>query len=187
MAVVSVDGGASAPIDTYSPEIKVQEVVFSATGLADTKHTLTITATGQKNAASSAAKVYVDAFDVMTPGRRYEERDAKITYSGLWERNFARVWSEGWSKKSLEVGASATFSFTGTSVSWIGCEKSSIGRARIFLDGAFVKDVDMFRPVGAEAYQRTIFRADGLTNGPHTLRIESLRGITVVDAFEVHP
>jgi hypothetical protein len=89
---------------------------------------------------------------------------------------------------SFIAGATASFSFDGTSVSWIGSEKSSIGRARIYLDDVFEKEVNMFKPVGIEGYQRTIFRKDGLTNGPHTLKIEVVGGgYVVVDAFDVHP
>ncbi|HYV62986.1 MAG TPA: hypothetical protein VE958_09945 [Bryobacteraceae bacterium] len=194
-ASVSVDGGTPTPIEMYSPEIKVQEVVFTATGLADTNHTLTITVTGQKNAASSAAKVYVDGFDVMTPGRRYQENfvsrtdaDPSITYSpGNWHSNTARVWSEGRVVKSDDPNASVTFSFVGTSVSWIGCAKSSIGTARVFLDGVDLGVVNQRRNPGQEAYQRTMYRADNLTNGPHTLTIKPVSGLTVIDAFDINP
>jgi hypothetical protein len=43
--------------------------------------------------------------------------------------------------------------------------------------------------VGTEAYQTTIFRADGLLpTGTHTLRIEVVRdAYIVVDAFDVRP
>jgi hypothetical protein len=191
IARVQVDGGAASEVDTYSPKQKFQEVLFTATGLADAKHTLTIEATGLKNDASIGTKIVVDAFDVTTPGRRFEEGDPAITYTGVWrEDNVNRPLSGGnaATAASSEVGARATFSFTGTSVSWIGCEKSSIGRARIYLDGAFVKEVNMKRPDPIEGYQRTIFRADGLTNGPHTLTVEAAGGgFVVVDAFDVHP
>jgi hypothetical protein len=191
IARVQVNGGAASEVDTYAPGQKFQEVLFTATGLADANHTLTIEATGQKNEASTAAKIVVDAFDVTTPGRRFEEGDPAITYSGSWRAdNMNRSWSGGnaTTAASSEVGARATFSFTGTSVSWIGCEKSTIGRAKIYLDGAFVKEVNMKKPVGVEGYQRTIFRVDGLTNGPHTLTIEAAGGgFTLVDAFDVHP
>jgi hypothetical protein len=193
IAVVEVDGGKPVEIDTYAATLKFQEAVFTAAGLADANHTLTITATGRKNDASSAAKIFVDAFDVTTPGRRYEEADlSMITYVGTWfPHNDARVWSEGGSATSNEASASATFSFTGTSVSWIGCSKASAGgTARIFVDGAVVEEVRLGRPVGIEGYQRTIFRADGLTDGPHTLTIEvtsTSNAYVVVDAFDVHP
>jgi hypothetical protein len=193
IALVQVDGGKTVEVDTYAPSIKVQEAVFTAAGLADANHTLTITATGRKNGASSAAKIFVDAFDVTTPGRRYEEGDlSKISYVGSWiPHNDARVWSEGASRSSFQTNASATFSFTGTSVSWIGASKASAGgSASIFLDGAFVREVRLGRPLGIEGYQRTIFRADGLTDGPHTLMLvvtSISESYVVVDAFDVHP
>jgi len=191
IASVQVDGGAPTDVDTYSPAQKYQDIVFKATGLADATHTLTIQATGQKNAASGGVKIVVDAFDVTTPGTRFQEEDPRITYTGKWTHdNINRVWSEGSSATSNVAGSRATFFFTGTSVSWIGCQKVSCsGVARIFLDGAFVKEVHNFRPEGIEAYQHTIFRADGLTNGPHTLVIEQqINGAyIVVDAFDVLP
>jgi hypothetical protein len=189
IARVVLDGVASE-VDMYSAAQKFQQVVFTATGLEDTNHTLTIEVTGRKNDASTAAKVVVDAFDVTTPGMRFEEGDARIAYSGRWIRsNVNRSWSEGAAHTTETAGASATFSFTGTSVSWISCQKASIGPARVYLDGVLVAQITNFRRAPIEGYQRTIFRADGLTNGPHTLTIEATTstGFVVVDAFDVHP
>jgi hypothetical protein len=193
IALVQVDGGPAKEVDTYGPTLKVQEAVFTAAGLTDTNHTLTITATGRKRDASTAAKIFVDAFDVTTPGRRYEDDDLSvIRYSGSWNpENDARVWSEGSTHTSNQTNATATFSFTGTSVSWIGASKASAGgTARISLDGVFKQEIRLGRPVGIEGYQRTNFRADGLTNGRHTLMLEvtSTGGAyVVVDAFDVRP
>jgi len=190
IARVQVDGGAASEVDTYSPHFKIQEVVFTATGLADASHTLTIEATGRKNNASTGAQIVVDAFDITTPGRRFQEEDPAVAYSGNWTHgNVNRSWSEGAAATSATAGSRATFTFSGTSVSWIGCRKASIGPARIFLDGVFVKEIDNFEPVPIEAYQHTIFRADGLSNGTHTLTIETTTTgpFIVVDAFDVRP
>jgi hypothetical protein len=195
IARVTVDG-VESEVDTYSKTFKVQEVVFTKTGLPDTDHTLTIEATGRKNDASTAAKVFVDAFDVTTPGRRFEAGDPKnsdpaISFFGSWNHNVARVWTEGASATSNQTSATATFSFTGTGVSWIGCSKASAGgRAKIYLDDALVEEVSLGRKVGIEGYQRTIYRVDGLTSGQHKLRIEVTstdRNYVVVDAFDVRP
>jgi hypothetical protein len=190
IARVELDGVVSE-VDTYSPATKFQEVVFTTTGLADTNHTLTIEVTGLKNNASTGSRIVVDAFDVTTPGRRFEEGDARIAYSGRWIRsNVNRAWSEGAAHTTETAGARATFSFTGTSVSWISCQKASIGPARVYLDGALVATLNNRKSVPIEGYQRTVFRADGLTNGPHTLTIEATTtsmGFVVVDAFDVHP
>src|SRR5258706_3423284 len=198
IALMQVDGGAPVEVDTYFPTAKFQAEMFTATGLADANHTLTITATGRTNAASTATRIVMDSFDVMTPGRRYEEYEPSIVKSvgaagapPHWNHNENRVWSEGASATSNQTGATLTFSFTGTSVSWIGCEKSSAGgSANVYIDGVFVREVRLHQSYPIEGYQMTVFRADGLANGPHTLMIEvtsSNNGpYVVVDAFDVH-
>ena len=192
IASIQVDSAAAQDVDMYSPVAKYQPVVFTSTGLADANHTLTIISTGRKNAQSSAARVVVDAFDVITPGRRYEDYDPSITYVGNWTRdNEARVWSEGQTATSNIPGTTATFSFTGTSVSWIGCEKGSAGGvADVSIDGVFQKQVKLNQSYPVEGYQMTVFRADGLTNGPHKLTVQVVNtdgSYVVVDAFDTHP
>lgn len=191
IALVRIDSGAASEVDLYSPIATFQPIVFTATGLADGNHALTITATGRKNPASSAARVVVDAFDVITPGRRYEEYEPSIAYAGTaWTyHNDARVWSEGATATSNEPGATATFRFTGTSVSWIGCQKGSAGGvADVFIDDVFQSRVLLNQSYPIEGYQMTVFRKDGLPYGPHTLKIQVVntdRSYVVVDAFDV--
>jgi hypothetical protein len=191
IATVRLDSGAATEIDLYSPTVMWQPIVFTATGLSDTNHALTITATGRKNAGSSAARVVVDAFDVITPGRRYEEYEPNIMYVGkTWTpHNDARVWSGGATATSNEPGATATFIFTGTSVSWIGCEKGSAGgQADVYIDNVLQDRVLLNQNYPTEGYQMTVFRKDGLPFGPHTLKIQVVNtdgSYVVVDAFDV--
>jgi hypothetical protein len=194
IATVQIDGGSPVEVDTYAPAAKFQEVVFTASGLADTNHTLTITATGLRNPASSAPRIVVDAFDVMTLGKRYEENHAAVAYVGnAWNRHHtARVWSGGASATSNLTGAKINFTFTGSSVSVIGCQKSSAGgTANFYIDGVLVKEVRMRQSYPIEGYQMPVFRADGLSNGQHTLTVEVTSTnegpYVVVDAFDVHP
>jgi hypothetical protein len=198
IALMQVDGGAPVEVDTYSPIAKFQAELFTATGLADANHTLKITNTGRRNPASNSTRIVVDAFEVMTPGRRYEEDHRSISESDgppelpHWNRNPGRVWSEGRASTSNQTGATLTFRFTGTSVSWIGCEKQSAGgTANVYIDGVFVKEVRLRETYPIEGYQMTVFRQDGLANGPHTLTIEVTSAnngpYVVVDAFDVHP
>ena len=194
IAQVRIDSGATSEVDLYSPIATFQPIVFSAFGLADTNHTLTITSTGRKNAASTGARVVVDAVDVYTPGRRYEEYEKSIAYATppgtFWTMdNQARVWSEGTTATSNVPGATATFSFTGTSVSWIGCEKGSAGGvADVSIDGVFQQQVKLNQSYPIEGYQMTVFRKDGLAPGPHTLQVKVVNtdsSYVVVDAFDV--
>ncbi len=191
IARVQVDDGPLTTVDTYSQSDKVQAIVFTATELADVTHTITIEVMGTRNSASTGRKIVVDAFDVTTPGRRYQEDDPAVVYSpGNWifgNRN--RTWSEGSISESPVNGASVTFTFTGTSVSWIGCRKLSTGGADVFIDDILVDHVETYKPAPMEAYQTTIFRRDGLPPGTHTLKIVVTGSgpYTVIDAFDVRP
>ena len=195
IAAVQVDGGPVTLVDTYGPTQNFQEIMFSKTGLADATHTLTITVTDQKNPATAGTKIFVDAFDVTTPGRRFQEDDVDpktglpaTTYTGTWSRNINRVWSEGAVQRADAAGSRAKFTFTGTGVSYMGCQKNSIGPVNIYLDGVLVQaNVNNFRPSPVEAYMHEIYRKDGLTPGQHTLEVESLSSTAfiVVDAFDV--
>jgi Bacterial Ig domain len=196
-ASISVDGGAATTVDMYSPVDKIEAVVFTTSGLADVTHSITVTALGTNNGVSTDSKVVVDAFDVTTPGRRYQENDPAVVYSpGDWiYPNINRTWSEGAIAESSVAGAKVTFTFVGTSVSFIGCRKLSTGEADVRLDGVLVAHLNTYLApapsgtlaVGTEAYQTTLYRADGLLPIAHTLEITvtSPGSYTVVDAFDV--
>jgi len=200
IARVFLDGAFMTEVDTYSASdpvhpVQVQARVFTATGLADASHTLTIEVTGRKNPDSAAAIVVVDAFEVTRSATRRQETDPAITYGLGWiQGNRDRPYSEGTAAVSTVPGAQATFSFTGTSVSWIGARGPQTGIARVILDGNVVADsFDTYAP--AEAPQTTFFTLSGLAAGSHTLTIEvtglknlaSTGASIAVDAFDFTP
>src|SRR5882762_4721877 len=103
---------------------------------------------------------------------------------------------------SRTPGAQATFTFTGTSVTWIGHRSGNSGIARVFVDGVFVSDVDLFS--WSSELRVPVFTATGLSNSSHTLTIEvtglknensldssylgtvdAVDAVVVVDAFDV--
>jgi hypothetical protein len=139
----------------------------------------------------------VDAFDVITSGRRRQETDPAITYTAGWlQGNRDHPYSEGTAAVSTIPGDRATFTFTGTSVSWIGYRGPQAGIARVILDGTVVADsLDMFIPSPSEGPQEAVFTIPGLAAVNHTLTIEvtgsknpaSLGLSIVVDAFDVGP
>jgi Big-like domain-containing protein len=194
IAHVFLDGAFAGEVDTYSPTYKMQGTVFTSPPLADGNHTLTIEVEGLKNSASSSAQIVVDSFDVVTPGIRFEETDPSVTYTGTWTHgNLNRAWSSGSASESLTPGSQANFTFTGTSVRWIGLRQYTTGIARVYVDGVFVTDVDTYAPTSSP--QDTLFISPPLAAGSHTLTIEvtgqknvaSANTWVVVDAFDVRP
>jgi hypothetical protein len=196
IARVYIDGSFVAEVDLYYSDPRIQAILFTSPALADGNHTITIEATGLKNPASSGTLVVVDAIDVMRLGTRFEETEPAVSYAGSWiQGNLNRAWSLGTIAESNSAGATATFSFTGTEVSWIGCRKLSTGIADVYLDGVFQTEIDTFQAPPIEGYQHTIFKATGLANGSHTLTIvvtgrtnpAATNNYIVIDAFDVRP
>jgi len=193
IARVTLDGVAFPPIDTYSSAEQIQAEVFTKQGLADTSHTLTVEVTGEQNAASTSPLIVVDGFEVTMSGTRHQDTDPAIAYGPDWiQDNRDKAYSEGASAESHIVGAQATITFTGTGIRWIGARGPQCGIARIFVDGAFVKDFDTY--FQTEGPQHTDFFRDGLPAGTHTLSIQvmgknplSSDFWILIDAFDVIP
>ena len=135
--------------------------------------------------------------EVITSGTRREETDPAVTYSAGWlQGNRDHPYSEGTAAVSTIPGDRATFTFTGTSVRWIGFKGPQAGIARVILDGTVVADsLDMFIPFPSEAPQQAVFTSPPLAAGSHTLTIEvtgsknpASAGLSIViDAFDVTP
>jgi len=193
IARVFLDGSLLAEVDTYSKTEEIRVPMFAATGLSNATHTLRIEVTGLKNAAATSALVVVDAFDVPAQTiSRLQETDPAITYSAGWvQGDTLRAWSAGAAAESVAPGAQATFTFTGTSISWVGARGPQTGIARVSLDGVFLTEVDTYSPT--EQIQAAVFTRTGLTDASHTLMIEatgrqnaaSTSALVVVDAFDV--
>ncbi len=83
IAQVYVDGKLLGTVDTYAASEQAQAVQYSVNNLSSGTHTLTISVTGQHDAASSGAWVWVDAFDVTVLAPiRIAENGLGVTYTG---------------------------------------------------------------------------------------------------------
>ncbi len=194
IARVYVDGILEATVDTYAATAQLQAVLFSTSGLGPGTHSLTIEATGTHTAASGGSWIWIDAFDVVG---RLEQDDPAVAFACppwvTWHTNTYALHSGGSAESAMNLGCRATFSFTGTAVSWIGYRDQWSGIADVYVDGALRAEVETYAP--ATAAQARIYTLSGLAAGPHTLAIEvtgrggSLSGgaWVWVDAFEVHP
>src|SRR6266702_82238 len=193
IARVLMDGVFVSEVDTYSKTEEIRVTMFTANGLSNASHTLTIEVTGRMNAAATSALIFVDAFDVPAPAvARLQETDPDVTYTAGWSLGVdtSRAWSAGFAAVSSTPGAKATVTFTGTSISWIGARGPQTGIARVSLDGV-VTTVDTYSPT--EQIQQAVFTATGLADATHALTIgvtgdqnaASTSPLVVVDALEV--
>ena len=100
------------------------------------------------------------------PGR-FEETDASVTLSpGLGRASSEFGWSGGKAKRTTLTGATATFQFTGTSVTWIGARSSDAGTAEVSVDGGPARQIDLFaRP---QEMRTPVVTLHDLSPGPAT-------------------
>ena len=198
IANVYLDGMFITEVDLYAPEEHVQDTIFSALTLMPGAHTFVVESTGRKNAQSVDYAVVVDAFDVgpaapsTVNGTRIEENSSAVTYTSGWTAGDTRTaWSDGRAAVSATAGARATVTVTGTSAYWVGLRGPDTGIARVYLDGAFQREVDTF---AAYDVLDVVFFAGNLAPASHTLTIEatgvknagSTDASIFIDAFDVN-
>jgi len=105
-----------------------------------------------------------------TPTRhRIAETNGAIAYGGRWADARYATYAGGHVLYSETNGATATYTFQGTSISWVGPVGPTRGRARVTVDGKLVTTVNLYR---SGFHPRvTIFDASWKSNARHTLQI----------------
>jgi hypothetical protein len=104
--------------------------------------------------------------------RHYSEHTGAITYHGSWGTAAGSRYKGGKVAWSKTPGSTATFTFTGSSVTWIGPKGPTRGRALVLIDGRTVARVDMWRL--SFAPRAVLFKRSFGTSGHHTLTIKVL-------------
>ena len=122
---------------------------------------------------------------------RVEESDPSVVYTGVWHTQRRSDLSGGSFVESPFPISTASLTFNGTGVSWIGFKAAWGGIAQVYLDGAPQALVDTYAP--ADQVQAVMYTATGLAPGLHTITIKvtgtwSPAGCcswVVLDAFDV--
>ena len=197
-AQVIVDGVVKATVDLYSatPEWRYKVEVK---GLLPGKHSVVIKALNAKNAASSGKWVVVDGFATdggVFPAAKAVYDDDKIntatltTSYGSWLGKRSSSTRFGAYRISSAKNATLSFSFDGTSMTWVTARGTTYGKAAIYVDGVLVKTVDLYNAHQQWQYKVAV---TGLSYGTHTVVIKVLgtknprstgTGI-VCDGFEI--
>jgi YD repeat-containing protein len=197
-----VDGAALGAEDITDP----YSAAWDTTAVTDGSHALTAVARDAAGNTTTSAPITVTVSNgpPSTPSfTRFENTDVSITYTdgntapgqpaGWWHGSRSRGWSGRIASFNRSDGAQARFRFTGTTVRWIGFRAPWAGIARVYVDDVFISELDLYATT--EQVQAVAFSRTGLTNGTHTLTVEStgrknpaaVDYAIVVDAFDVSP
>ena len=116
-----------------------------------------------------------------------QENGPGVSYTGAWRSASSSSASGGSLRYSNAAGSHATFAFTGRQVAWVAAAGPARGRAEVYLDGTYVRTVDLYASTARS--RRLLFTTAWASSAAHTLRIRVLgtsgRPRVDVDAFAV--
>ena len=99
----------------------------------------------------------------------FGDTSSRIRYQGSWATARYGGYSNDRVRYAAHSGASATLTFRGKSVTWIGPVGPTRGRARVYVDGKLVRTVDL--RTGDFRARKLLFTKSWSKTGRHTLRI----------------
>ncbi len=165
---VTLDGGAQGTFSAANPEYVSRAMAYSASGLAQGAHTVTIT----KVDGSYMQLDYYEIDSLVT----VNNDDSGISYNGGWSYSGGR--NAGDFKDDVQYtranGASATINFVGSAVQLYMPTNSDEGNFEVVIDGASQGSFSAVSPTYMS--QVKTFSKTGLVSGPHTLTFTKTSG-----------
>lgn len=118
---------------------------------------------GATAAKGASSRAWIDAKDT-----RLNDTAAAISYGPGWRSASYSAYAGRQVTYSTRQGASATMTFTGTGIAWVGPVGPTRGKAKVYVDGKLAATVNLRR---SNFEARTILFAKPLKAGEHTIRI----------------
>jgi hypothetical protein len=115
--------------------------------------------------------------------------DARIAYSGSWRSLTHRGFSDYNDDVhyTTAVGDSVQFAFTGAGIDYLAEKNSDLGDVDVYLDGVLKENVNLRLQNFPRLSQVVVCRIEGLSRGPHTIKIvNKTTAGAVLDAFRVY-
>lgn len=103
--------------------------------------------------------------------RRAQETSSAITYDGSWRKVESRTASGGAVRSTRNVGDSATYSFTGSSIGFVTRTAPTRGIVKIYVDDATQPAWRIDLGSNTDRPRRLVFSYDWATVGEHTIRV----------------
>jgi alpha-L-fucosidase 2 len=113
--------------------------------------------------------------------------DTELTYDSNWYQTTARGYGDynDDTHHTNTVGATATYTFTGTGIDYLSERHSDMGNVDVYIDNVFQTNVNL-NVSGGRQVQQVVYSKTGLSNGQHTLKIvNKATAVGMVDAVRV--
>jgi hypothetical protein len=98
-----------------------------------------------------------------------QSTSSRVRYSPGWSTVRSSAYAGGSTRVASAAGASASYTFTGTSIAWVAAVGPTRGPARVYLDGAYQRTVSLY--ASSPALRRIVFAHSWPGQGTHTIRV----------------
>jgi hypothetical protein len=95
-----------------------------------------------------------------------------VHYHGTWATSTSTTWWGGTARSSSTKGSTATFTFTGKSIAWVGLKAANRGNANVYVNGMLKATVDLYSATTLR--QRIVWSANYSTSATRTVTIKVL-------------
>jgi len=159
----SIDGGQTL-LPTGLPNAFVMNVVLSPDYISDQTLFATTYQGVYKSTNGGVSWNYT-----FNPARMEQNREGNVTTAGTWTTISANPASTLTALQTTQPLSSATITFTGSSVKFIGTKGPNLGLMSISLDGISQGLVNLYSP--SSLWQQALWQASGLPCALHTLTV----------------
>ncbi len=130
-----------------------------------------INGTAAHRARAGDSKANVSEWLAAAPIRAslYQQSSTAVTWTGTWHTTGWSGASGGSVRYATSKYASATFTFTGSSVAWVAAKGSTRGSAWVYVDGAYAGSVSLYSTTGQS--RAMVFARNWTTVGTHTVKV----------------
>lgn len=157
--VITIKGLTAAPTVTVSGQSPSSGIGTITSTFSGGTYTATVPANG-------SAQI---EFDTSNSLAWHQVDHTAATFAGTWTS-----WTDasdylGSAKGATATSSSASYTFTGTAVKWIGQKDSNFGKASVYIDNVLQSTVDTYN--ATDLYQQVLYSKTGLSSGSHTIKI----------------
>lgn len=72
------------------------------------------------------------------------QSSSAVRYAGTWATSTSTTWWGGTARASSRAGSTASFTFTGRSIAWVGLKGVGRGKAAVYVNGVYKATVDLY-------------------------------------------
>jgi len=98
-----------------------------------------------------------------------QQTSTSVSYRGTWRTVTSSSYSGGSLRYATAAGASANYTFVGSSVAWVSALGPGRGSAAVYLDGVYRATVSLYAATAAS--RRIVYAASWASQGTHAIRV----------------